>query len=124
MKKWCNSNCKTGLLWLTLLLSDVITTAKKVQYNIFSIVKGRPKTKKLLKELNMDVSHVRCTEEGLKLNLEVIILRATTERYLVEVKDKFIFPNLILKFVAENLKICIVKTHFSLSEFLKNFQGI
>ena len=29
MKKLCNSNCKTELLWLTLLLSGVITTAKK-----------------------------------------------------------------------------------------------
>ena len=102
----------------------VITTTKKVQYNVFSAVKGRPKTKKLLKERNMDVSHVRCTEEGLKRNLEIIILRTATERYLVQVKYKFIFPNLILTFVAENLKTCIVKTHFSLSEFPKIFQGI
>ena len=95
----------------------VITTTKKVQYNLFSVVKGRPKTKKLLKERNMDVSHVRCTEEGLKRNLEIIILRTATERYLVQVKYKFIF----LTFVAENLKTCIVKTHFSLSEFPKIF---
>ena len=89
MKKLCNTSCKTVLLWLTLLLSGVIATAKKVQYNVFSAVKGRPKTKKLYS--NMDASHVRCTEEDFKRNLDVIILRTTTERYLVYVKDKFIF---------------------------------
>ena len=104
-----------------MLLPGVITTAKKTQYNVFSVVKGRPKAeKKLLKEPNICVCHVHFTEEGFKQNLEVITLQTTTERYIVSVKNKFIFPNLLLKFVAETLKICIVKTHFSLSEFLKN----
>ena len=77
----------------------------------------------------MDASHVCCTKGGFKRTLEVIISRTTTKTCLVYVRDKFIFPNLIPKFVVGNIKICIVKTHFSISEFLKigfleNFQGV
>ena len=61
----CNNDCKKSSI-----------------QRIFSCQR-KTKDKKLLKERNMDVSHVRCTEEGLKRNLEVIILRTTTERYLV-----------------------------------------
>ena len=47
MKKLFYSNCKIVLSWLTLPLLGVITTAKKPQYNVFSAVKERPKTKKI-----------------------------------------------------------------------------
>ena len=76
-------------------------------------------TKKLLKEPNIHVCHVHFAEGDFGRNLEVIILQTSTERYIVKVKGKFTFPNLVLNFVAETLKISIVKNRFSLSEFPK-----
>ena len=82
-KNWKNFLIVIVKLRLTLLLLGVITTAKKAQCNIFSVVKGWQKTKKLLKEPNVRVFHVHFTEEGFKVNLEVITLRTTTERYIM-----------------------------------------
>ena len=55
----------------------------------------------------MDASHVRCTEEDFKRNLDVIILRTTTERYLVYVKDKFIFQILFWNLWLKTLKYAL-----------------
>ena len=61
----CNNDCKKSSI-----------------QRIFSCQR-KTKDKKLLKERNMDVSHVLCAEEDLKQNLGVILLRTTTERYHV-----------------------------------------
>ena len=61
----CNNDCKKSSI-----------------QRIFSCQR-KTKDKKLLKERNKVVSHVRCIDEDLKRNLEVIILQTTTERYHV-----------------------------------------
>ena len=74
VKKIFYSNCKTVLLWLTLLLSGVTTTAKK------ACQRKTKDRKKLLKESNIRACHVHFTEESFKRHLEVITFRTTTER--------------------------------------------